>query len=165
MRIILVLLLAACARAPFDSQPMPKVDAARYMGKWYEIARLPNLFERGCEGVTAEYAANKDGSVSVRNTCHEGSPAGKARVAEATAWSVDPGGSRYEVSFFKPFKAPYWIIEFDSEYRWAAVGHPKRKFLWILSREPALPAGVEGPLLERLKALGYDTTRLERTRQ
>lgn len=161
----LALLLAGCTHAPLDTQPMPRVDAARYMGKWYEIARLPNRFERGCDGVTAEYAAQKDGSVSVLNTCRKGGPQGPASTAKAKAWSVHESGSRYQVSFFRPFKAPYWIIDLDPEYRWAAVGHPERKFLWILSRAPSLPPETEAPLLERLKALGYDTGRLERPRQ
>jgi apolipoprotein D and lipocalin family protein len=161
----LALLLSGCSHAPFDSQPMPKVDAARYMGKWYEIARMPSRFERGCDGVTAEYALQKDGSVSVLNTCHEGGPKGPARTAKAKAWGVHESGSRYQVSFFRPFKAPYWIIDLDPEYRWVAVGHPERKYLWILSREPSLPPGTEAALLARLQALGYDIGRLERPRQ
>lgn len=160
----LVLLLAGCTHAPLDSQPMPKVDSARYMGKWYEIARFPSRFERGCDGVTAEYALQKDGSVSVLNTCRKGGPQGPASKAKAKAWSVHESGSRYEVSFFRPFKAPYWIIDLDPGYRWAAVGHPERKYLWILSREPSLPPETEAALLERLKALGYETGRLERPR-
>lgn len=160
-----LLLLAACRHAPYDSQPMPKVDAARYMGKWYEVARYPNRFERGCDGVTAEYALQKDGSVSVLNTCHKGGPAGPARTAKAKAWRLEESGSRYAVSFLRPFKAPYWIIDLDPQYRWAAVGHPERKYLWILSREPVLPPATEAALLERLRALGYDTDRLERPKQ
>lgn len=144
---------------------MPSVETAKYMGKWYEIARLPNRFEKGCDGVTAEYALHKDGTVSVVNTCRKGGPEGPARTASAKAWRVDPSGSRYKVSFFRPFKAPYWIIELDPQYRWAAVGHPDRKYLWILSREKTLPPGVEKDLLAKLQALGYDTSRLERPKQ
>ncbi len=163
----MLLLLAACSHVPFDSQPMPRVEAGRYMGKWYEIARLPNRFEKGCEGVTADYALQKNGTVSVLNTCRcrTGGPRGPARTASAKAWSVDPSGSRYEVSFFRPFKAPYWIIELDPQYRWAVVGHPKRKHLWILAREKALPPEIEKDLLAKLQALGYDTARMERPRQ
>lgn len=162
---LIFLLLAACSHAPFDSQPMPRVEAEKYMGKWYEIARLPNRFEKGCDGVTAEYALKKDGTVSVLNTCRKGGPQGPARTASAKAWSVDPSGSRYEVSFFRPFKAPYWIIELDAQYRWAAVGHPKRKYLWILAREKTLAPEIERELLAKLQTLGYDTARLERPKQ
>lgn len=159
-----LLLLAACSHAPLDSQPMPRVETEKYMGKWYEIARLPNRFEKGCDGVTAEYSLRKDGTVSVLNTCRKGGPRGPASKAKAKAWSVHESGSRYDVSFFRPFKAPYWIIDLDPGYRWAAVGHPERKYLWILSREPSLPPETESALLERLKALGYETGRLERPR-
>lgn len=162
---LLLPLLAACSHAPFDSQPMPRVDVERYMGRWYEIARLPNRFEKGCDGVTAEYALRQDGTVSVLNTCRKGGPEGAARTAGAKAWSVDPSGSRFEVSFFRPFKAPYWIIALDPQYRWAAVGHPRKKYLWILAREKALPPEVERDLLSKLQALGYDTAKLERPRQ
>lgn len=162
---LLVLFLASCSHVPLDSQPMPSVETAKYMGKWYEIARLPNRFEKGCDGVTAEYELQKDGTVSVLNTCRKGGPEGLARTARAKAWKVDPSGSRYKVSFFRPFKAPYWIIELDPQYRWAAVGHPDRKYLWILSREKTLPPGVEKDLLAKLQALGYDTARLERPKQ
>ncbi|MDP3542285.1 MAG: lipocalin family protein [Elusimicrobiota bacterium] len=162
---LMVLLLAACSHVPLDSQPMPRVETEKYMGKWYEIARLPNRFEKGCDGVTAEYALRKDGTVSVLNTCRKGGPQGPERTASAKAWSVDPSGSRYEVSFFRPFKAPYWIIELDPQYRWAAVGHPDRKYLWILSREKTLPPEIEKDLIAKLQTLGYDTARLERPKQ
>ncbi len=158
----MLLLLAGCSHVSLDSQPMPRVETEKYMGKWYEIARLPNRFEKGCDGVTAEYALQQDGSVSVLNTCRMKGPQGPARTARAKAWSVHPSGSRYEVSFFRPFKAPYWIIELDARYRWAAVGHPARKYLWILSRESSLPPAVERDLMAKLQALGYDVSRLER---
>lgn len=161
---VLILIFAGCSHAPFDSQPMPTVDAARYMGKWYEIARMPSRFERGCDGVTAEYELRKDGSVDVLNTCRKDGPKGPARTAKARAWSTHESNSRYDVRFFWPFKAPYWIIDLDEDYRWAAVGHPERKYLWILSREPSLPPETEAGILARLAALGYDTARLERPR-
>jgi apolipoprotein D and lipocalin family protein len=159
------LFLAGCAHVPFDSQPMPTVDAARYMGKWYEIARLPNRFEKGCAGVTAEYALEKDRTVSVLNTCHQDVPSGPVRASTGKAWIVDPSNSRLRVSFWRPFKAPYWIIELDPDYRWAAVGHPEHRYLWILSREKTLPPGAEEGLLARLKSLGYDVGKLERPLQ
>lgn len=166
MRALLLIVLAAgCSHAPLDSQPMPKVEAARYMGKWYEIARLPNRFEKGCAGVTAEYELKGDGTVSVLNTCHEKDPAGPARQAKATAWSVDPSGSRYEVSFFRPFKAPYWVIALEPEYRWAVVGHPKKKYLWILSRTPKMAEADEKAAFGAAAALGYDMGTVERTKQ
>jgi len=87
---------------------------------------MPSRFERGCDGVTAEYELRKDGSVDVLNTCHKGGPKGPARTAKARAWSMHESNSRYAVRFFWPFKAPYWIIDLDADYRWVAVGHPER---------------------------------------
>ena len=158
-------LLAACARAPLDSQPMPRVEIPRYMGKWYEIARYPQRFEKGCAGVTAEYALRPDGSVSVLNTCRQGGPQGPARTASARAWSVDPSGSRFEVSFFRPFKAPYWIVGLGPDYRWALVGHPERKYFWLLSRTPAMAEADRKAALDEAARLGYDLSRLEMTAQ
>jgi len=159
------MLLASCAKAPLDSQPMPSIELSRYMGKWYEIARLPNLFEQGCAGVTAEYALQKDGSVSVLNTCRKDTPQGPARSAKAKAWSVDPSNSRFEVSFFRPFKAPYWVIALEPDYRWALVGHPKRSYLWLLSRVPKMAEADEKAAFAEAARLGYDLTRVEKTPQ
>lgn len=162
MNQVLALLLAASCRAgvPLDSQPMPRVDVARYMGRWYEIARYPKWFERDCHGVTADYTLQADGTVAVINTCRKKTLDGK--LATAKAWSVDPSGSRYKVQFFWPFNGPYWIVALDPDYRWAVVGHPKRTSLWILSRTPQLDPRVESDILRRIAALDYDPLRLER---
>lgn len=167
MRAALLALLAAAAAAcasPGPAQPSPAVDAARYMGRWYEIARYPHWFERGCVAVTADYALNPDGSVAVLNTCRVGSPDGPVRTARGTAWRTDATGSRYKVSFFRPFTGPYWIVALDPDYRWALVGHPRRSSLWILSRTPRLPPQTEAAILKTAAGLGYDTRRLVRDR-
>ena len=150
------------ARVPLDSQPMPRIEVSRYMGRWYEIARYPQWFERGCHAVTADYSLRPDGSVAVVNTCRQGSVDGPVKTARAKAWPVDPGNSRFKVRFFWPFDGDYWIIMADPAYRWAVVGHPRRTSLWILSRTPALPDGVEAEILRKVAALGYDPARLER---
>ena len=163
--LLAAVLLGACAKAPLDSQPMPRVDVPRYMGRWYEIARYPQRFEKGCAGVTAEYALRPDGSVSVLNTCRQGGLQGPVRTASARAWSVDPSGSRCEVSFFRPFKAPYWIVGLDPDYRWALVGHPKREYFWLLSRAPVMAEADRKAALDEAARLGYDLARLELTAQ
>lgn len=163
--LLLAALLGACAKAPLDSQPMPRVDVPRYMGKWYEIARYPQRFEKGCAGVTAEYALRPDGSVTLLNTCRQGGLQGPARTATARAWSVDPSGSRFEVSFFRPFKAPYWIVGLGPDYRWALVGHPRREYFWLLSRTPAMTEDDRKAALDEAARLGYDLSRLEMTAQ
>ena len=159
-----LLLLAGVCRAgvPLDSQPMPQLDLKRYMGRWYEIARYPKWFERNCHAVTADYALQADGTVSVLNSCRKGSVTGRLTTAKAKAWSVHPSQSRFKVRFFWPFNGPYWIIAVDPEYRWAVVGHPKRSSLWLLSRTPRLDPAVEDAIMKKLLALGYDPSKLER---
>lgn len=161
-RFFLLLMLTGCSHAPLDTQPMPTVDLSRYMGKWYEIARYPSRFERGCDGVTAEYTRRSDGAVDVLNTCRKGGPTGPARTAKARAWSRHPSNSRFAVSFFRPFKAPYWIVALDPDYRWALVGHPERAYLWLLSRTPVMADTDEQKALAEAARLGYDLSKLER---
>lgn len=161
----MALAAVAAAAAPLDSQPMPQVDLTRYMGRWYEVARYPSRFERGCHGVTADYSLRPDGKVSVLNTCRKGGLAGPVKTASATAWPVAPGNSRFKVRFFWPFTAPYWVVALDPEYRWALVGHPERRYFWILSRTPRLAPDLEAGLLARMRELGYDPAKLERGEQ
>jgi apolipoprotein D and lipocalin family protein len=150
------------AGIPLDSQPMPRIEVARYMGRWYEIARYPKWFERGCHAVTADYTLQADGTVAVLNSCRKGSVDGPLKTAKARAWSVEPGNSRFKVRFFWPFNGDYWIIHVDPKYQWAVVGHPKRKSLWILSRAPTLTKDEEADILKKITELGYDVARLER---
>lgn len=165
MDTVLLILLTVAAAAPSDSQPMPKVDLTRYMGRWYEVARYPHRFEKDCHGVTADYSLRPDGRVSVLNTCRKGSLAGPVKTARAVGWAVEPGNSRFRVRFFWPFSAPYWVVDLDPDYGWALVGHPERRFFWILSRTPRLAPDVEARLLARMRELGYDPARLERGEQ
>lgn len=146
-------------------EPAKPVDLDRYLGKWYEFARYENGFERGCEGVTAEYALRDDGLVSVRNTCHEGCADGEARTSEGRARIV-PGsaGAKLEVSFFGPFFfGDYWVLDHADDYTWSIVGEPSGRFLWILTREARPPRALATSLIARVAALGYDTALLRET--
>lgn len=142
------------------------VDIDRYTGKWYEIARLPNGFEKNCEGVTAEYARRDDGLISVVNTCRKGAPDGKAEVARGRARVVDAASNaKLEVSFFGPFWGDYWILDLDDDYTLSLVGEPGGRYLWMLSRTPEIDADTRAAALQRLQAFGYDTTALYFTQQ
>ncbi len=154
--------VVALAQSPVTS--VPSVDLARYSGKWFEIASFPMFFQRNCVAdTTAEYATATDGSVSVHNRCRTDSgfddATGRATVVEGF------GNSRLKVSFFWPFKADYWVLGLDPEYRWAVVGNPNRKYLWVLSRTPQLPPTLMEVALASAAAQGFDMTQLRTTVQ
>ncbi|NVO31136.1 lipocalin family protein [Hymenobacter lapidiphilus] len=132
------------------------VDLKQYAGLWYEIARLPVRFEKGCQHVTAEYTVRPDGKVGVRNTCHQGSIGGPATTATASAWATDETNAKLKVQFFWPFTGDYWILALDETgYQYALVGSPDRETLWILSRMPHLPLAVREQLLAKGRELGF----------
>ncbi|MFO0837186.1 MAG: lipocalin family protein [Phycisphaerae bacterium] len=142
------------------------VDVERYMGTWYEIAKYPNGFQQGCSGVTAEYALREDGTVRVFNTCRESDGETIKDTIEGFATVADKAtNAKLTVYFFYPFGAPYWIIDLDEDYRYAVVGDPTRRFLWILSRAPTLDRALYDQILQRLPEKGYDPSRLELTPQ
>ncbi|AOI82565.1 lipocalin [Burkholderia cepacia] len=166
------LLLAGCAGlAGGESgnaqvpQPAKAVDLDRYVGRWYEFARYENRFERGCDGVTADYAKREDGLVDVRNTCREGGPGGRARSSDGRAKIVaNSGDAKLKVSFFGPFFfGNYWILDHADDYSWSIVGEPSGRFLWILTRVARPSTEQADALVERVRTLGYDTMMLRRT--
>lgn len=165
----LILALALLAAAPLQAappvQPVEHVDLERYVGRWYEIARLPMFFQRRCVAdTTAEYTRQTDGSIAVTNRCR--SKDGDIDVASGNATVVEgSGNAKLEVSFVRPFKGDYWIIGLDPDYRWAVVGAPSRKTLWVLARSPELaPADLE-QALAIARAQGYDLSDLIYTAQ
>lgn len=139
-----------------------EVELTRYAGTWYEIARYPNWFERGCNGVTAEYTLRDDGSVGVLNICRTPQGAERSRI-EGRATVENPQEPGKLTVFFAtaPFGAPYWILALGADYEYAVVGDPSRSFLWILSRTPTMDPAIYESLLDRLPEWGYDPARLE----
>ena len=168
------LLLAAFAFSVLAQEPMttvPSVDVPRYMGTWFEIAKFPNRFQKMCASNTsAQYSARPDGTLNVRNRCTDKD--GKIAQVEGQARQIGNATSpKLEVRFapswlsFLPFVwGDYWVIDIDADYQLVAVSEPKREFLWILSRTPAVNAKAYEDLLARLRAKSLDTSKLERTR-
>jgi len=164
--------LAGCA-AVAPREPLPtaaSVDLARYAGTWYEIARLPMWFQRHCVDSKAVYTARPDGAVGVHNECVTKS--GGFDQADGVATVVDPKtNARLTVvfdNFFAKLFGPsrdgnYWIIDLDPEYRTAMVGTPDRRYLWILSRAPALDEPTYRRLVGRARELGFPVSDLIRT--
>jgi len=139
-----------------------KVDLDRYSGRWYEIARYPNSFERGCVGVTADYTPRADGRIQVVNTCFESSLDGPSREIRGSARVADKTtNAKLKVTFFWPFEADYWIIDLDEDYQYAVVGEPSRSFLWILSRTPQMDEDLYEDIVATLPSRSYDPERLE----
>ncbi|HVP89629.1 MAG TPA: lipocalin family protein [Terriglobales bacterium] len=163
-----VLGAAAASNAP-ASKPLevvPHVDLQRYLGVWYEIATIPQSFQKGCVGVTAEYKMRPDGAIDVLNTCRPGTLDAKPRTAHGKAWVVDKEtNAKLKVRFFWPFSGAYWIIGLDADYRWAIVGHPDRTYLWILSRTPQMDDGLYNELMRLIADKGYDLSKIKRTLQ
>ena len=150
------------AETPVNS--VAAVDLQRYSGRWFEIASFPMFFQRQCIGdTTAEYALKADGEIAVTNRCRTDSGFDQA---QGTAWATEPGNnSRLKVSFFWPFRSDYWVIGLDPDYRWAVVGNPNRKYLWLLSRTPELPPPLLEAALKSASAQGYDLSQLRYTSQ
>ena len=141
------------------------VDLNRYIGRWFEIARYPNRFERKCDrDVTAEYSIERNGRIRVVNACV--TRKGKVEQSKGTAKVVDAStNAKLKVTFFWPFYGNYWIIELGNDYEYAVVGEPSRHYLWILSRSPAMQDSVYEGILHRLATYGYDPRKLAKTTQ
>ena len=135
-------------------QTVAAVDLNKYLGKWYEIYRLPNWFEDDdCVTVTAEYGLRSDGGVSVLNTCHKAS---KKEEAKGIAKIVEgSNNSKLRVSFFRPFYGDYWILDLANDYSWVLIGEPAGKYFWILARDKKLSPELEESLLVKAEKLGY----------
>lgn len=168
------LALGACTNQPdyrpikTDPPVVSAVDLEKYAGLWYEIARYPNSFETGCEGVTAEYRQRDDGKITVLNTCREGSPTGKARASEGVARIVSgSNNAKLKVKFapeWVPFASgDYWILHLEPDYSAALVGAPSGKYLWILARSSQLAPEKLDKIKARAEALGYETEPLRMT--
>jgi len=153
-------------------RPVPAVDLDRYAGRWYEIARFPNRFQSRCASdVMATYEKRSDGRIGVRNECTKAD--GGATNVEGVARVVEgSGNARLKVRFAPswlaalPFVwADYWIIGLADDYRWAVVGTPDRKYLWVLGRARTLSPGEWEAALSKGRENGFDLSRLERTTQ
>jgi apolipoprotein D and lipocalin family protein len=159
--LLLLVLLSGCTGIPEGVSPITGFDVNRYLGTWYEIARLDHSFERGLEQVTAEYSMRDDGGIRVVN---QGYNSVKQRWEKAEGKAYFTGSSdvgRLKVSFFGPFYGGYNIIGLDREsYQYALVSGPDTSYLWILARQPVLDASIINQLLAKASAHGFDTSRV-----
>lgn len=145
---------------PDNVSPVKDFQLDRYLGKWYEIARLDHSFERGLQQVSAEYALRDDGGVSVKN---RGFSTDKKAWSEAIgkAYFVnDPGEAYLKVSFFGPFYGSYVIFELGKNYEYAFVSGPDLSYLWLLSRKKKVDPAVMSRFIKKSQELGFDTNEL-----
>lgn len=161
LAVLLVSVLTACTGIPEGVEPVRDFDLERYLGTWYEVARLDHRFERGLTDVTATYTLRDDGGVDVVNRGYREAK-GEWDSAEGKAYFVEEDRvGRLKVSFFGPFYGAYNVFELDRDgYRYAMVAGPNRSYLWILAREPDLPEEIVERLVARAGSLGFDTAEL-----
>ncbi len=164
----LLLTLSACFGAPGPvgntavADPAKPVELTAYLGKWYEYGRYEAPFQKGCEGVTADYSLRDDGKIQVVNACYKDALDGKYSEAKGRAKIVEGSqGAKLKVSFFGPFYGDYWVLDrsepnADGSYQWSIVGEPSGRYLWMLTREAKPDAELRTMLEARVRELGYD---------
>lgn len=152
--IFTIFMLWGCSTSKPAPLPTVKtVDLQQYQGRWFEIARYENHFEKGCAGATADYTLKGD-HVAVTNSCY--SNATMTAQADGKAYAVENSqNTKLRVSFFWPFYGDYWVLMLGDDYRYSVVGDPSRKYLWILSRTATLSDTDRQTILSKLPELGY----------
>ena len=160
-RLLLLALLTGCTGVPEGVVPVSNFELDKYLGKWYEIARLDHSFERGLEQVTAEYSLQSDGSVRVVNKGYSPKD-GKWRQAEGKARFVgEPDIGHLKVSFFGPFYSSYVVFELDTaNYQYAFVSGNSKSYLWLLSRTPTVSDELLAHFRTRAAELGFPVDEL-----
>ncbi len=163
--LILALLLHPVFSKTQTLTTVANVDLKSYAGKWYEIASFPQRFQKGCHCTTAEYTLTEKNYVEVLNSCRKDSLHGRLVTIKGKAFvKKNSGNAKLKVQFFWPFRGDYWIIDLATDYSYAVVGHPNRKYLWILSRTNTMKDSLYHEVIERVKQKGFDTSKLIRTK-
>jgi apolipoprotein D and lipocalin family protein len=156
-----VMFLGGCVGVPEHVTPVKHFQVERYLGRWYEIARLDHSFERGLSRVTADYSLRDDGGIRVVNRGYSAKD-DAWKEAEGKAYFVAGSDQGFlQVSFFGPFYGSYVVVDLDHEqYHYALVCGPDKSYLWILARTPELDLKIRETLIAKAAALGFDTRQL-----
>jgi len=163
---LLLGVLCGCVRIPPGTEAVTGFEVQRYLGTWYEIARLDHIFERGLTHVSAEYSLKPDGSLRVINRGFDPKQNRWKSVEGRASFVAGPGQGRLRVSFFRPFYGGYNILALDErDYGYALVCGNSRDYLWILARQPTLPKAVLDDLIQQAKSMGFNTDALIQVRQ
>lgn len=155
------LLISACQiKVPDDITPVNHFDAARYLGKWYEIARLDNKFEKNMVNVSANYSLRDDNGIKVVNRGFDN---------EKQVWQESIGRAYFlgatdvaalKVSFFGPFYGGYNVVKLDKDYQVALIAGSNKEYLWILARTPCISDELKTAYVEKAKEIGFDINKL-----
>lgn len=159
---VLLIALTSCTTVPDGVEPVRGFEPDRYLGRWYEIARLDHSFERGLSRVTADYSRRDDGGIRVVNRGYD-EAAGAWKEAEGRAYLIGEADvASLKVSFFGPFYGGYHVIALDTDYRWALVAGPDHDYLWILARESELDPAIYARLVAQAERGGFPVSQLIR---
>ena len=161
LSILLAVFITGCTGIPEGVKPVDNFNLEKYLGKWYEIARLDHSFEQGLTRVTANYTLREDGGLRVINRGYSAKE-NRWKEAEGKAYFVKGSDQGYlKVSFFGPFYGAYIVFELDHEnYQYSLVSGPDRSYLWLLARGPEIGEDIKHILIAKAKALGFDTSKL-----
>lgn len=152
--------LFSCATIPKGAVAVKPFDKKRYLGKWYEIARIDFKFEKNLNNTTADYSLNSNGTIKVYNKGYNTKKAKWNQAIGKAKFIGEENVAMLKVSFFGPFYSGYNVIALDDEYRYALIAGKSLKYLWILSREPSIPAEIKDKYLKIAEEIGYRTTDL-----
>ncbi|HEY5470050.1 MAG TPA: lipocalin family protein [Bacteroidales bacterium] len=164
--ILFVMMLFSSAYSQKIPSVVTSVDLNRYKGKWYEIARLPNYFERKLKCTSANYSLREDGRITVVNAGNYITDPKKTTSASGVAWIPDKNSpAKLKVQFFWPFSGDYWILYLEKDYKYVLVGDPSHKYLWILAREKKMDETTYNMLLQKATDNGFDVKPIIRVEQ
>ena len=160
MILLSTLLLTACLGMPKQVQPVNNFQLERYLGTWYEIARLDHSFERGLSHVSANYSLLPNGQVRVLNRGYSEQKKTWKQAEGKASFVQTPDIGHLKVSFFGPFYSSYVITDLDDAYQYALISGYNHSYLWILARQPQIPDTVKNRLIAKAQSLGFDTRQL-----
>jgi apolipoprotein D and lipocalin family protein len=152
----------AASTAQAGPRSLPKLELSRMMGRWYEVARVPNSLQDGCQAGASEWTPAR-GGFAVVQSCHKGSPDGPVKEWRAKATVADPTtNARFKMSFFGGLiSQEYLVLDNRPDQGWLILGTANGRYLWLMSQKPTLPAAIRAQAISRIRQLGYDPSRLE----
>jgi len=156
-------LVGCSSREPL--QTVGHVDIERFMGDWYVIANIPTSIEKGAHNAIESYRLDDDGSIATTFTFYEGSFKGELKTYEPRGFVSEESNAVWGMQFIWPIKADYRIIYLDEDYTVTVIGRNKRDYLWIMARQPAIPAAEYAQIVSMLRSVGYDTDEIQQVPQ